>query len=153
MANRKRGEASIFVEDQEYVLVFDFNAICALEDMQQRSIAEMFFGGNIQNSTLRDALVVGLKRKHKGIATPNQVGRIIDRDPSRIKDYLLAVLAGVMGATGSSEEEVGRVLKAVNGEEADDDGSDIPASEPEPDPLEQIGLSRPDPVKRLTGTS
>lgn len=65
MANTARGEVSIEHDGQTYVLVFDIEAMCQVEDLSKQTIGELVDGvmrGGIR--PLRFIFWAGLRRHH-----------------------------------------------------------------------------------------
>lgn len=80
MANKYRGEALLKTEDQEFTLVFDCNAMCALEGLMSLSFVE--FARKTANGTLgftgaRALVWAGMLTKHKS-TTLEKCGEIIN---------------------------------------------------------------------------
>jgi len=65
----------IKIQDKEYTLKYDINALALLEDITGKSISNVL-QENMGISTLRNLFYVGLKRNHKDI-TVEQVGDIM----------------------------------------------------------------------------
>lgn len=81
MANPVRGEVSLDVGDQHYVLVFGTNAICALEEhfgVKAPQLAHLFDESTeLGIKELRVILWAGLQDRHEEF-TLKAVGRLID---------------------------------------------------------------------------
>lgn len=76
MANPARGEVALTVADTEYTLKFSTNAICELEELQNKGLNEI-----VQDlerlSTVRALLWAGLRAKHPDV-TLKGAGELID---------------------------------------------------------------------------
>lgn len=69
VANAVKGEVPFEVEGQTYVLTFDFNAICAVEevfDLPISQIGEKLSAG-MRAGDLRTLIAAGLQQHHQGI--------------------------------------------------------------------------------------
>jgi hypothetical protein len=76
MANPLRGEVAFTVADVEYTLKFSTNAICELEQLQNKGLNEIV--GDLERlSTVRALLWAGLRAKHPGV-TLVMAGDLID---------------------------------------------------------------------------
>jgi hypothetical protein len=76
MTNPQRGEVQLNAGKNAYTLVFNTNAICALENALDAGIGEIMPRmGRL--SVMRAMLWAGLLEHHK-IATPEEVGAIVD---------------------------------------------------------------------------
>lgn len=78
MANPMKGEIAFDVQGAPYVLTFDFNAICAIEevfDLPISQIGEKLMDG-MRASDLRTLFAAGLQ-KHQAGTTETQAGEII----------------------------------------------------------------------------
>lgn len=85
MANRERGEVSLEVEGQPYVLVLDTNAMCELEDLLSTPERPVSFVEVIQKvvngNSMRHlrALVWAALRRHHPTMTVKEAGDLISR--------------------------------------------------------------------------
>lgn len=76
--NPVKGEVSFEAEGQTFVLVFDFNAICAVEDVFDLPIAQIGekMADGMRAGDLRKLITAGLQANHPGI-TDLSAGHII----------------------------------------------------------------------------
>lgn len=76
MANPK-GEVALKIGEQTFTLVYDFNALCAIEEQLQLDVAEM--GEAIQSpAKMRSVFRIGLQANH-GSMTDLEAGNLIHR--------------------------------------------------------------------------
>lgn len=80
MANPVRGEVAFEVEGERYVLVFDFNCICSVEDIFDMSISEVGkkMSRGMRATDLRTLVTAGLKQHHPTL-TETEVGGLIGK--------------------------------------------------------------------------
>lgn len=76
MANPVKGEVAFEADDKSYTLVFDFNAICELEDEFDTEIEKIGEVIGSRASAIRRVIRVGLSRHHPDI-DERQAGDII----------------------------------------------------------------------------
>lgn len=69
MANAIKGEVSFLAGNKRYTLVFDFNAICNVEDTFDAPISEVGekLTGGMRAKDLRALITAGLQAHHPGI--------------------------------------------------------------------------------------
>jgi hypothetical protein len=76
VANPK-GEVTVKIDGETFTLVYDFNALCAIEEQLELDVAEM--GEAIQSpSKMRSVFRIGLQAKH-GSMTDLEAGNLIYR--------------------------------------------------------------------------
>jgi hypothetical protein len=100
MANPLRGEVAFTVADVEYTLKFSTNAICELEQLQNKGLNEIV--GDLERvSTVRAMLWAALRAKHSDI-TLKGAGEIMDRAgmPATVEAISNALRAGFPPPTG-----------------------------------------------------
>ena len=78
LANPVRGEITIEIEGQTYVLVFDFNVLCVLEDRLDLGVREIVakMSGDMRGGFLR-TLLWGALQTHQPDITELEAGRLI----------------------------------------------------------------------------
>lgn len=112
MANSKRGEVIVEIGGDSRVLVYDYNAICELEELcGGKSIAYIFGFGDEEQlkervgfSVIRKAVFVGLKRKNKGL-TIEKVGAWLADEQHRIGEVVTAVSRAILLASNGSDAQ------------------------------------------------
>jgi hypothetical protein len=77
MANAVKGEVSFKIEGQEFILLYDFNALCTIENDLGVDVAEV--GDKLASPTMiRSIFRVGLEAKH-GLMSDLEAGNMIHR--------------------------------------------------------------------------
>lgn len=107
MSNRLKGEVSFRAGDDEYTLVFSIDALISLEEIYEKTVAEVgeMLGEGLRMVDLRTVFRVGLAEYHPDLA---------DKDAGRIMSMLGVKDAGAL---------VGRAFASAFGsEEAAKDG-------------------------------
>ena len=110
MANPKRGEVSVEIGGESRMLVYDYNAICELEELcGGKSIAYIFGFGDEEQlrervgfSVIRKAVFIGLKRKNKSV-TLDKVGAWLADEQHRIGEIVASVSKAIIVASNGGE--------------------------------------------------
>jgi hypothetical protein len=79
MANPIKGEVAFTANGAEYTLLFDFNALCEIEEefgVSVTAIGDLLAGDNVKVTDIRRMFRIGLLRHHEG-ATLEETGDII----------------------------------------------------------------------------
>ncbi len=80
MANKYRGEAKLTVEEKEFTLVYDCNAVCALEqemNLSMTEFAQRTAAGRLGFTGARALLWAGMLSKHQSTSL-TKCGEIIN---------------------------------------------------------------------------
>jgi hypothetical protein len=106
--NPVKGEVQFEADGQTYVLVFDFNAICAVEDVFDLPIAQIGekMAEGMRAGDLRKLITAGLQQHHPGI-TDLQAGHIIGLigaqvAADKLAEAMVAAFPDAGGAKGTS---------------------------------------------------
>ena len=88
MANPLKGEVAFDADDATYTLVFDFNALCTLEDEFGVDVSKIGDAVGAKASNLRTVFRVGLSAHHPEM-TDKEVGSIItDIGPTKAGEII-----------------------------------------------------------------
>ena len=112
MANLRRGQAVVELGGKEVTLHFGFNEIEELERIFGNvPIGSVYFVDEMSTRAVIMGLVVGLRKFNKP-KTPQQIGKILDReideDPAALAKIMRGILRALMGARGATEKELAR---------------------------------------------
>jgi hypothetical protein len=112
--NAVRGEVPFVVEGQSYTLVFDFNAICTVEEVFDLPIAQIGekMAAGMRAGDLRKLIAAGLQDRHPGI-TDLQAGYLIGKlgaqvAAEKLAEAMQAAFPDAGGAKGSAVPRKGR---------------------------------------------
>lgn len=111
VANRVKGEVPIEVEGQTYVMVFDFNAICSVEEVFDLPISEIGqkMADGMRARDLRTLIAAGLQGHHAGL-TDVQAGDIISQigaqtAADKLAEAMQAAFPQAGGAKGTGDPQ------------------------------------------------
>lgn len=122
--NAKRGATQIDLAGNVYTLIYDFNAVCELEERcAGASIDDLLFAGKVPRHVLREALAVGMKRQHPNIKS-REVGKLIaqELEVSRVdglRKIMKAVLVGILRANGATDDQIAEIERATDSDVED----------------------------------
>lgn len=117
MANPVKGEVSFKVDEQEFILLYDFNALCTIEADLGVDVAEV--GERLASPTMiRSIFRVGLEARH-GLMSDLEAGNLIHRVGVQPAAELIAKAfqAAFPAADESVEGKVPAKKKAGTGKE------------------------------------
>lgn len=98
------------VEDKEYTLKYDFNAICEIEDSEKTGISALLGGDRVGYSTIRLILWGGLRWKNAGL-TKQAVGYMITKymneggDLEELVNNAVSLITEVRGMKAKKDDE------------------------------------------------
>lgn len=114
MANALKGEVSFAIEGNPFALVYDFNALCTIEQELEVDVASV--GEKLNSPTMiRSIFRIGLEAKH-GALSDIEAGRMIHAlGVERAANLVGEAFAAAFPAPGESAEGKAKPKKAGTG--------------------------------------
>lgn len=104
MVRKLKGEVSLQVEEQTFQLVYDVNALCAIEDVLDKSVLEVMTSikGMPKLGLVRALVWAGLRRHHEQMSL-NDAGDLVMA--AGMGPALMAVQEGIQAAFPQPKED------------------------------------------------
>ena len=119
MASLKRGRVDIELAGDPYTLVFNYGTLADIEsEFGDKPIDSIYFNGEgLSRKAIIQGVRHGLTAKHRAMSA-KKVARLIaetiDDDEEAVGRITRAVLSGILGGSGASQDDLDRFNSAVD---------------------------------------
>ena len=118
MSNPMRNEAVVILDGEEKTLVFNYAALMEIENaFGGKSIDSIFFSGDISRSAIGHAIRAGLAKRNRPMTMSKVAGLIgatLDKNPGALEGFTRAIMLGILGGSGKSQDEIDKVASVID---------------------------------------